>query len=150
MRELTAPNARPSGQAPVGAPWARNPERSGDGQWPQLRWCGCTMSFLAPPHGHGQRGNMDGAGRGGHRRDRAPAPRDHARPRSAMTSASQQGERALWDRLLLDLEQRAGQVRRLKSPEPRRLLIQGLAAGAVLLGAGAALGAILVRWSGCG
>ena len=67
-----------------------------------------------------------------------------------MTSASTQGERARWDRLLLDLEQRAKQVRRLKSPEPRRLLIQGLAAGAVLLGAGAALGAILVRWSGCG
>ena len=69
-----------------------------------------------------------------------------------MTSAStqEQGERARWDRLLLDLEQRAEQVRRLKSPEPRRLLIQGLAAGAVLLGAGAALGAILVQWSGCG
>ena len=68
-----------------------------------------------------------------------------------MTSAStqEQGERARWDRLLLDLEQRAEQVRRLKSPEPRRLLILGLAAGAVLLGAGAALGAILVRWSGC-
>ena len=60
----------------------------------------------------------------------------------------EQQQRARWDLLLLDLEQRAEQVRQLKTFEGRRLLIQGLTAGAAILGAGAAIGALLVRFHG--
>jgi hypothetical protein len=56
----------------------------------------------------------------------------------------EQQQRAKWDLLLLDLEQRAEQVRQLRVYEPRRLVIQGLTAGAALLAAGAALGGTLI------
>jgi len=61
------------------------------------------------------------------------------------TPTPEQEQRARWDLLLLDLEHRAEQIRQLKTYEPRRLLIQGLTAAAVLMGAGAAVGALLVR-----
>jgi hypothetical protein len=71
----------------------------------------------------------------------------------------EQQQRAKWDLLLLDLEQRAEQVRlmkgidteyrleqlrQLKSYEPRRLLLQAITASAALLGGGAAIGALIV------
>jgi hypothetical protein len=56
---------------------------------------------------------------------------------------TEQTQRAKWDLLLLDIEARTEQVRQLKTFEGRRLLIQGLTAGGVLLGAGAAVGAAL-------
>ena len=59
-----------------------------------------------------------------------------------------QEQRARWDLLLLDIEHRTEQLRQLKTFEPRRLVIQGLTAGAALLGAGTALGAIIVKWAG--
>lgn len=55
----------------------------------------------------------------------------------------EQQARAKWDLLLTDIEHRTEQLRQLKTYEPRRLLIQGLTAGAAILGAGAALGAAL-------
>ena len=59
--------------------------------------------------------------------------------------SAEQIQRAKWDLLLIDIETRAEQIRQLKTFEPRRLLIQGLTAGGVLLGAGAALGALLAH-----
>lgn len=59
--------------------------------------------------------------------------------------SEEQKQRAKWDLLLLDIETRTEQLRQLKTFEGRRLLIQGLTAGAAILGAGAALGALLVR-----
>jgi hypothetical protein len=52
--------------------------------------------------------------------------------------SSEQEQRARWDLLLLDLEQRAEQVRQLKTYEGKRLIIQGMTAGAALFAAGAA------------
>ena len=60
-----------------------------------------------------------------------------------VTPTPEQRQRAAWDLLLLDIETRTEQLRQLKVYEPRRLLIQGLTAGGVLVGAGAALGALL-------
>lgn len=57
----------------------------------------------------------------------------------------EQIQRAKWDLLLSDIEYRAEQVRQIKVFEPRRLLIQGLTAAAVLLAAGAAIGALGLR-----
>jgi len=58
---------------------------------------------------------------------------------------AEQIQRAKWDLLLADLEYRQEQIRQIKTFEPRRLLIQGLTAGGVLLGAGAAAGALATR-----
>ena len=49
------------------------------------------------------------------------------------------------DLLLLDIEMRSEQLRQLKTFEPRRLMIQGLTAGGVLMGAGGAIGALFVH-----
>jgi hypothetical protein len=67
---------------------------------------------------------------------------------SGTTPTEEQRQRAKWDLLLLDIEQRTEQLRQLKSYEPRGLVIQGLTAGAALLGAGAALGALLTHLGG--
>ena len=64
---------------------------------------------------------------------------------TTVSPTTEQEQRAKWDLLLLDLEHRAEQVRQMKAYEPRRLVIQGLTAGGVLVGAGAAFGALLVR-----
>ena len=61
--------------------------------------------------------------------------------------SAEQIARAQWDLLLLDLEKRAEEVRQIKIFEPRRLLVQGFIAAA-LLGAGAAMGAIIVKLAG--
>ena len=58
---------------------------------------------------------------------------------------AEQQARAKWDLLLTDLELRAEQVRQTKAYEPRRLVIQGLTAGATVFVAGAAVGALLLR-----
>jgi hypothetical protein len=58
-------------------------------------------------------------------------------------TTAEQIQRAKWDLLLLDIENRTEQIRHIKTFGPRRLLIQGLTAGGVLLGAGAAVGAAL-------
>ena len=58
---------------------------------------------------------------------------------------SEQQQRAAWDLLLLDIETRTEQLRQLKTFEPRRLMIQGLTAGGVLMGAGGAIGALFVH-----
>lgn len=58
---------------------------------------------------------------------------------------SEQQQRAKWDLLLLDIETRTEQLRQIKTFEPRRLIIQGLTAGGVLMGAGAAIGALFVH-----
>ena len=52
-------------------------------------------------------------------------------------------EPAKWDLLLLDIEQRAEQVRQLKSYEPWRLIFSGLTTGAALVAAGIALAVLL-------
>jgi hypothetical protein len=57
----------------------------------------------------------------------------------------EQESRAKLDLLLLDIELRTEQVRQMKTFEGWRLAFAGLTAGAALLGAGAALGAILVH-----
>jgi hypothetical protein len=64
--------------------------------------------------------------------------------------APEQQQRAKWDLLLLDLEQRAEQVRQLKpAPSAGWLVFAGTTAGAALFAAGAALGgavmALLLR-----
>lgn len=64
---------------------------------------------------------------------------------AAPVPTPEQRQRAAWDLLLTDLELRQEQLRQLKSYEPRRLLIQGLTAGGVLVGAGAAIGALLLH-----
>ena len=76
---------------------------------------------------------------------------------------AEQEARAKWDLLLLDIEhrseqlrhikganplemeQRIEQLRQLKTYEPKRLIIQGLTMMGVLLAAGAALGAFMLR-----
>jgi hypothetical protein len=58
--------------------------------------------------------------------------------------SDEQKQRAAWDLLLLDIETRAEQVRQLKAYEGWRLAFAGLAAGATLLAAGAALGGLAV------
>jgi len=55
----------------------------------------------------------------------------------------EQQQRAQWDLLLLDIEKRTEGLRQLKSYEPRRLLLQAMTASATLLGAGAAIGALV-------
>jgi hypothetical protein len=55
----------------------------------------------------------------------------------AIAPTTEQEQRAKWDLLLLDLETRAEQVRQLKTYEGKRLVIQGLTAGAALFAAGA-------------
>ncbi len=57
----------------------------------------------------------------------------------------EQKQRAAWDLLLLDLEQRAEQVRQLKRYEPWRIAFAGMTAGAALFASGAALMALLLR-----
>jgi hypothetical protein len=61
-----------------------------------------------------------------------------------MPSAEQE-QRAKWDLLLLDLEQRAEQVRQLKVFEGKRLAIQAVTAAGALLAAGGVVGGLLVR-----
>jgi membrane protein YqaA with SNARE-associated domain len=63
---------------------------------------------------------------------------------TAVPSPEQQ-QRAKWDLLLLDLEQRAEQVRQLKRYEPWRLAFAGATAGAALFAAGAGVMALLLR-----
>ena len=65
---------------------------------------------------------------------------------SAPTSDEEQ--RAKWDLLLTDLEFRLEQVRQLKTYEPRRLVIQGVTAGAAIFGSGAALMALALHLAG--
>ena len=57
----------------------------------------------------------------------------------------EQQQRARWDLLLLDIEQRTEQVRQMKSCEGRCLVIQGLTAAAALLAAGGVVGGLLVN-----
>lgn len=54
--------------------------------------------------------------------------------------SDEQEQRAKWDLLLLDIEHRIEQVQQLKSYEPWRLVVGGLATGAAILGVGIALG----------
>jgi hypothetical protein len=61
------------------------------------------------------------------------------------TPTEVQRQRAEWDRLLLDIEARTAELRQLKAYEPRRIIIQTITAASVLLAAGAALGALLLR-----
>jgi len=61
------------------------------------------------------------------------------------TPTEVQRQRAEWDRLLLEIEARTAELRRLKAPEPRRIITWTVTAAAALLGAGAGLGALLVR-----
>jgi hypothetical protein len=58
---------------------------------------------------------------------------------------AEQEQRAKWDLLLRDLELRAEQIHQMKAFEGWRLLFQGMTASAALLGAGAAIGALLVK-----
>ena len=58
--------------------------------------------------------------------------------------SDEQKERAQWDLLLLDLEQRAEQNRQLRAYEGWRVAFLGMGAGAALLAAGAALGGVAV------
>ena len=60
---------------------------------------------------------------------------------------AEQEARAKWDLLLTDLEYRAEQLRQVRAYEPRRLFIQGVAAVAVVFAAGAAVGALLLRFA---
>jgi cell division septal protein FtsQ len=52
-------------------------------------------------------------------------------------------ERAKLDMLLLDIERRTEQLRRLESPRLRRLMIQAAIVLTTLLGGGAAIGALV-------
>lgn len=56
--------------------------------------------------------------------------------------SDEQKERAHWDLLLLDLEQRAERNRQLRTYEGWRLAFLGMGAGGALLTAGAALGGL--------
>jgi hypothetical protein len=64
---------------------------------------------------------------------------------ATVVPTAEQEQRAKWDLLLLDIEHRSEQLRQLKVFEPRRMIIQGVTATAVLVGAGAALGGVLVK-----
>ena len=67
-------------------------------------------------------------------------------PMSATASPTEeQRQRAKWDLLLTDIEYRQEQLRQIKTYEPKRLVIQGVTAAAVLMGAGAAIGALLLK-----
>jgi len=57
----------------------------------------------------------------------------------------EQQQRAKWDLLLLDIEQRTEQVRQLKRFEGWRLIFTGLGTGAALLGAGGIVGGLIAR-----
>jgi len=66
--------------------------------------------------------------------------------------STEQEQRAKWDLLLLDLEQRAEQVRQLKGLdlinkgyEGWRLIIQAVTAAAAVFAAGGVVGGLLVR-----
>lgn len=58
---------------------------------------------------------------------------------------SEQDQRAKWDLLLLDIEQRTEQVRQLKGFEGKRLVIQGITAAAAVFAAGGVVGGLFVR-----
>lgn len=69
--------------------------------------------------------------------------------------SAEQEQRAKWDLLLLDLEQRAEQVRQMKgidliikSYEGKRLMIQACVAAGTLLAAGGVVGGLIVRLLG--
>jgi hypothetical protein len=64
---------------------------------------------------------------------------------NAILPSAEQQQRAKWDLLLLDIEQRSEQIRQMKSFEPRRMIIQGLTAAAALLAAGGVVGGVLVN-----
>ena len=59
--------------------------------------------------------------------------------------SDEQRQRAKWDLLLLDIEQRIEQVRQMKVCEARRLAIQAITAAAAVLMAGGVVGGLLVN-----
>jgi hypothetical protein len=63
----------------------------------------------------------------------------------ATLPTAEQQQRAKWDLILLDIEQRTEQIRQMKAFEPKRMVIQGLTAAAALLAAGGVVGGLLVR-----
>ena len=66
----------------------------------------------------------------------------------ASTPTETQRQRAAWDLLLADLELRAEQIRQSRQQqtwEPWKVGIAAVTSAAALLGAGAALGALLTR-----
>ena len=63
-----------------------------------------------------------------------------------MSLATQgQEQRARWDRLLLDLEHRAEQLRQLKLYEGPRLAIQAITAALAVFTAGGVVGGLIVK-----
>lgn len=58
---------------------------------------------------------------------------------------AEEQQRAKWDLLLLDIEQRSEQLRQMKAFEGWRLVFTGLGTGAALLAAGGIVGGLLVR-----
>jgi hypothetical protein len=64
---------------------------------------------------------------------------------SAVLPSPEQEQRAKWDLMLLDLEQRTEQVRQMKRYEGPRLVIQALGAAAAVFIAGAAVGALALN-----
>jgi hypothetical protein len=61
----------------------------------------------------------------------------------------QQQQRARWDLLLLDIEQRTEQVRQLKTYEGPRLIVQAITAAAAVFAAGGVVGGLIVNlWIG--
>jgi hypothetical protein len=60
----------------------------------------------------------------------------------------EQEQRAKWDLLLTDLEYRSEQLRQLKTFEPRRLVLSGIATGAAVFGSGAAAAGLILHWMG--
>jgi hypothetical protein len=59
--------------------------------------------------------------------------------------SGEQEQRAKWDLLLLDIEQRTEQVRQMKAFEGRRLVIQAVTATAAVFAAGGVVGGLLVN-----
>jgi hypothetical protein len=57
----------------------------------------------------------------------------------------EQEQRAKWNLLLLDIEQRTEQIRQMKSFEGRRLAIQAVTAAAAVFAAGGVVGGLIVR-----
>lgn len=64
---------------------------------------------------------------------------------SATLPTREQTERARWDLLLLDIEQRTEQVRQMKSFEGKRLAIQAVTAFAAVFAAGGVVGGLIVN-----
>jgi hypothetical protein len=58
---------------------------------------------------------------------------------------TEQEQRARWDLLLLDIEQRSEQIRQMKAYEGWRLVIQGVTAAAAVFAAGGVVGGLIVN-----